>query len=72
MSEFPGHNFGNLPPGVYENDPDAPWNQDEPVPPAPEELLDEIYSLLREAGHEPSYKGMRVKCWGLYVDVRED
>ena len=70
MPEFTGHHFGNLPPGVYENDPAAPWNEEDMA--RPEELLDEIYSLLREAGYEPSYKGMRVKCWGLYVNVTED
>ena len=54
MPEFTGHYFGNLPPGVYENDPAAPWNEEEDMA-RPEELIDEIYSLLREAGYEPSY-----------------
>ena len=71
MPEFTGHYFGNLPPGVYENDPAAPWNEEEDMA-RPEDLIDEIYSLLREAGYEPSYKGMRVKCWGLYVTVTEE
>ena len=71
MPEFTGHYFGNLPPGVYENDPAAPWNEEEDMA-RPEELIDEIYSLLREAGYEPVYASKRVKCWGLYVNVTEE
>jgi len=71
MPEFSTY-FGNLPPGCKEDDPGAPWNEEEPVRPSPEELIDEIYALLADAGYTPSYKGMRVKCWGLYVSVTED
>jgi hypothetical protein len=71
MSEF-SYNFGNYPPGVFDTDPEAPWNQDEPPEPTPDELVDYIFELLREAGEEPQYKGMRLKCWGLYVNVTEE
>jgi len=78
MPEFKGHYFGNLPPGCYEDDPRAPWNEEDyvdaevDVKEAKEELLDEVYTLLREAGYDPQYKGLRVKCLGLYVDVSEE
>ena len=71
MPEFSTY-FGNLPPGCKEDDPGAPWNEEEPPAPTPDELADYIFELLREAGEEPSYKGMRVECWGLYVNVTEE
>lgn len=69
MSEFKGVYFGNLPPGCFENDPSAPWNDDSW---SKETMLDEIYSLLRGAGYEPEYKGMRVKCQGWLIDAVEE
>lgn len=62
----------NYPPGVNYDDPRAPWNAEEPDQMTKEELLDWIYNALREDGFEPEYKGMRIRCQFMYVDVSDD
>ena len=57
MSEFKTY-FGNLPPGCREDDPRAPWNEEEPEPITRDEIVDFIFEALDEQGYEAKYKGM--------------
>lgn len=69
MSEF-GYPFGNLPPGCYEDDPRAPWNEEDLPVIEQEEIVDEIFNLLSEMGLEPTYKGMdQIRALGYTITV---
>lgn len=50
--------FGNLPPGCFEDDPRAPWNEEDPPEISQEEMIDAVYEALHEAGYEVDYKGV--------------
>ena len=67
MPEFNGHNFGNLPPGCFEEDPEAPWNEDDRI--TEDELIDALYAGLEHFKYNPKYKGMGIEVDGWHVTV---
>lgn len=61
----------NLPPGCYESDPRAPWNQEEPDEATTEEILDEIFAMLTEFDLNPDYKGKHsIRYIGGEIEVK--
>lgn len=67
MNEFNGRNYGNLPPGCIEEDPEAPWNEQDLIDEA--HLIDLIYIGLESMGLEVEYGGMAVLCEGYRITV---
>lgn len=68
MSYKPGV-WGNLPPGVHENDKDAPWNEPECPEFDEEELLNFLYEHLIDWDYPAEYDGDSVAVGQLRVVV---
>ena len=73
MSEFKGVNFGNLPPGCNESDPNAPWNEEDIEGPTLEKVMDCLWLALDKIYANPSYKGEnKIRYWGGEIEVRSN
>ena len=63
--------LSNLPPGVHEHDPHAPWNEPDWVEPDTETIMDELFQALRFLDLDPDYKSMtKIRFIGGELEVK--
>lgn len=70
MSEFNTY-FGNLPPGCREDDPRAPWNEED----IEETLVDRLHYLFKKHGMEYEYSGdgeFYLEDYGKVIKVEDE
>ena len=60
----------NLPPGCYESDPNAPWNQEDEFETGIQDIVDWLHYTLKRSGYEYDYD-VSDGCDKFYVEDYE-